>query len=349
MNIKKILVTGGCGYIGAHTCVELVNSGYQPVVIDNLSGSSEVALTRVRQITGADIPFIKADVRNKDAVQKIFNDYQIAAVLHFAGLKSPVESIQQPMRYVDNNVVGTCALLDVMLESGVKKIIFSSTAAVYGEPQQVPVTESTSADRAKHPYGRGKRMVEEILYDLQYADHEWSSVALRYFNPVGAHCSGLIGEDPLGAPTNLMPFITQVAVGRRAQLCIYGDDYETPDGTGVRDYIHVVDLAKGHVAALDYVFSGEKFLIANLGTGKGHSVLEVVREFERVSGKRIPLKIIGRRDGDVGCSYAGVGLANEKLKWHAKSSLTQMCTDAWNWQTQNPNGYLWSQTSDTQG
>lgn len=349
MNIKKILVTGGCGYIGAHTCVELVHSGYQPVVVDNLSGSSGVSLTRVSQITGANIPFIKADIRNKEAVLRIFNDYQIAAVMHFAGLKSPVESIQQPMRYVDNNVVGTCALLDVMRMSGVKKIIFSSTAAVYGEPLQIPVTESTSADEAKHPYGRGKRMVEQILFDLHNADDEWCSVVLRYFNPVGAHSSGLIGEDPLGIPTNLMPYIAQVAVGRRAHLSVYGDDYETPDGTGIRDYIHVVDLAKGHVAALDYVFSGEKFLIANLGTGKGYSVLEVVREFERVSGKRIPLKIIGRRDGDVGCSYAGVGLATEKLKWHAKSSLTQMCTDAWNWQTQNPNGYLWSQTSDTQG
>ena len=332
-------MTGGCGYIGAHTCVELVHAGYHPVVFDNLSSGSKVALARVQQITGADIPFIEGDIRNKDDVRKVFSEHHIAAVLHFAGLKSPSESIRQPLRYFDNNVLGTCSLLDVMSECKVKKIVFSSTAAVYGEPEQVPVTESSSADRANHPYGRSKRMVEQVVQDLQYADPEWCSVILRYFNPVGAHCSGLIGEDPLGAPNNLMPFIAQVAVGRRAHLSVYGSDYQTPDGTGVRDYIHVVDLAKGHVAALDYVYSGRELLIANLGTGKGHSVLEVVREFEQMTGKTIPLKIIGRREGDVACSFASVGLANEKLKWCAKSSLSQMCADAWKWQTQNPQGY----------
>lgn len=339
MTNRKILVTGGCGYIGAHTCVELVNAGYQPVVVDNLSSGSELALARVQQITGTDIPFIEGDVRNKEAVRRVFSEHHISAVLHSAGLKSPAESIRQPLRYFDNNMVGACSLLDVMRECEVKKIVFSSTAAVYGEPDQVPVTESSRADRANHPYGRSKRMVEQILQDLQYADPEWCSVVLRYFNPVGAHSSGLIGEDPLGVPNNLMPFIAQVAVGRRERLSVYGNDYETPDGTGIRDYIHVVDLAKGHVAALDYVFSGQEFLIANLGTGRGHSVLEIVREFERVSGRSIPLKIAGRRQGDVACCFADTRLANEKLGWRAEAGLEQMCADTWKWQSQNPDGY----------
>jgi UDP-glucose 4-epimerase len=335
---RKVLVTGGCGYIGTHTCIELVKAGYQPVVIDNLSKGSEAALERIQQIIGAEIPFFEGDVRNRQALLQVFNEHQIKAVLHFAGLKSPVESVNNPLSYYDNNVVGTCSLLDVMSEREVKKIVFSSTAAVYGEPEQLPVTESTNADRANHPYGRSKRQVEQILQDLSLSDPDWRFVVLRYFNPVGAHESGLIGEDPLGSPSNLVPFIAQVAVGRRKHLKVYGNDYKTPDGTGVRDYIHVVDLAKGHIAALNYLFSNEDSLVANLGTGKPYSVMEIVRVFERVSDTRIPIEFVGRRSGDVACSFASVSLANEKLHWRAESTLVKMCEDAWRWHEQNPYG-----------
>lgn len=333
-----ILITGGAGYIGSHTCLQILDAGYDIVVMDNFSNSQVESLNRIQTISGKKIPFIKADVRDKKALRAIFRDYTITAVIHFAGLKAVGESTEKPQLYYDNNVVGSLNLFEVMRESNVKNIVFSSSATVYGDPASVPIQEDFPLS-ATNPYGRTKLMVEDILRDLHAADNSWRVALLRYFNPIGAHSSGLIGEDPNGIPNNLLPYVAQVAVGRLAKLRIFGNDYATHDGTGVRDYIHVMDLADGHVAALNYLIKNEALLTLNLGTGIGYSVLDVVNAFSKVSGKDIPYEFLARRQGDVAINYADATEAKCRLNWVATRNLEEMCADTWKWQSNNPNGF----------
>ena len=335
----SILVTGGAGYIGSHTVVELQNAGKDVVVLDNLSNSSEESLKRVEMITHKPVKFYKADILNKRALSKIFENEKIDSVIHFAGLKAVGESVKKPWLYYENNVAGTLTLVEAMQKFGVKNLIFSSSATVYGNPKFVPITEDCPKGECTNPYGWTKSMIEQILTDIQHADNEWNIVLLRYFNPIGAHPSGLIGEDPNGIPNNLMPYITQVAVGKRSELGVFGNDYDTPDGTGVRDYIHVVDLAIGHVKALKKLEVNSGLSIYNLGTGKGYSVLDVVHNFEKANKVKIPYSIKPRRDGDIATCYASAKKAEKELKWHAKFNLKHMCKDSWNWQSHNPDGY----------
>lgn len=339
----RILITGGAGYIGSHTCVELLQAGHEVVAFDNLCNASPVAMERIAQITGKAPTFIQGDVRDKGALAQVFAQQSIDAVIHFAGLKAVGESVAKPLAYYDNNVVGTLRLLEAMGETGVKTLVFSSSATVYGDPREVPVREDAPLF-ATSPYGRSKLIIEDILRDLYRSDPSWNLALLRYFNPVGAHESGLIGENPNGIPNNLMPYISQVAIGLRPELSVFGNDYPTPDGTGVRDYIHVVDLAKGHSAALQALKpreSGEngQLLTVNLGTGQGHSVLEIIRAFEKATGRPIPYRITPRRPGDVAIYYADPTLAKSLLGWQAELGLEQMCRDAWRWQQNNPQGF----------
>jgi UDP-glucose 4-epimerase len=335
--MQSILITGGAGYIGSHTCLALIQAGYRVVVIDNLSNSSSLALQRVEHITQGSVPFIQADIRDVSLVQDTLIKYQCDAVIHFAALKAVGESVQQPMRYYDNNVVGTHRLLSAMTAVGIKNIVFSSSATVYGEPQTLPLSESHPLS-ATNPYGRSKLFVEDMLRDIYQADPSWHISILRYFNPVGAHPSGLIGEDPSGIPNNLMPFVAQVAVGKRDKVNVWGSDYDTPDGTGVRDYIHVCDLADGHVKALQSL-SQPQCTAINLGTGRGYSVLEVINAFQKASGKNIDYQLCERRPGDVASSYADASAAHVQLGWAARNDLDAMCADHWNWQINNPNGF----------
>ena len=335
----RILVTGGAGYIGSHTCIELLNAGYEVVVLDNLYNSSEKALDRVQQITGKTLTFYKADILDKKALDDIFDREQIDAVIHFAGLKAVGESVAKPLEYYHNNMTGTFHLCDSMRNHGVKNIIFSSSATVYGDPAFIPITEECPKGKITNPYGQTKGMLEQVLTDLHTADPEWNVVLLRYFNPIGAHESGMIGEDPKGIPNNLVPYIAQVAVGKLDCLGVFGNDYDTPDGTGVRDYIHVVDLAKGHVKALKKIEDKSGVSIYNLGTGIGYSVLDVVHAFEKACGKKIKYEINPRRAGDIATCYADATKAKEELGWVAEKGIEEMCADTWRWQSQNPNGY----------
>lgn len=334
----KVLVTGGAGYIGSHTCVELLNAGWNVVVVDNLSNSSREALRRVEHITGRQAVLEVVDIRDEAELDRVFAAHRPEAVVHFAGLKAVGESVAQPLRYYQNNVQGTLTLCDVMARHGVFKLVFSSSATVYGDPASVPIREDFPLS-ATNPYGRSKLMVEDILRDLGRADGRWDIALLRYFNPVGAHASGLIGEDPNGIPNNLLPYVSQVAVGKLEQLSVFGDDYPTPDGTGVRDYIHVVDLALGHLKALDKLAARPGVVAYNLGTGRGYSVLEMIRAFETASGRRVDHRIVGRRPGDVATCYADPAFAAQELDWRAERGVEEMTRDAWNWQRQNPNGY----------
>ncbi|MGI6279972.1 MAG: UDP-glucose 4-epimerase GalE [Acutalibacteraceae bacterium] len=334
----SILITGGAGYIGSHTCVEMLNSGYDIVVVDNLDNSSSESLKRVEKITGRPVKFYKEDVRDKKALFKIFREEKIKAVIHFAGLKAVGESVQKPLMYYDNNLQSTIALLEVMGEFGVKKFVFSSSATVYGLSSQMPLVEGMPL-RAINPYGRTKYFIEEILRDVYTADNDWGIALLRYFNPIGAHKSGLIGEDPKGIPNNLMPYISQVAVGKLEKLHVFGNDYNTVDGTGVRDYIHVVDLAVGHVKAIDWALKNKGCEAFNLGTGKGTSVLQLREAFEKASGVKIPYVIDPRRPGDPDEVYADATKAKQVLGWEAKYGIDEMCEDTWRWQKNNPDGY----------
>jgi UDP-glucose 4-epimerase len=335
----KVLITGGAGFIGSHTCVQMLAANHDIVVIDNLSNSSEVSLNRVRKISGKDFPFHPVDIRNKSELKQIFKQYQFDAVIHFAGLKAVGESVEKPILYYDNNVLGSIILFEVMAEAGVKKIVFSSSATVYGDPVSVPIKEDFPL-QATNPYGQTKLMIENILRDIQISDSTWSIGILRYFNPIGAHESGMIGEDPNGIPNNLLPYVAQVAVGRLAKLRVFGNDYTTHDGTGVRDYIHVTDLANGHVAALDYLFKNQGLITVNLGTGFGYSVLDVVNAFSMASGREIPYEFLPRRAGDVAVNFAEPNYALKLLGWKTQFNLEKMCIDTWNWQKNNPNGYL---------
>lgn len=333
-----ILITGGAGYIGSHTCVQLLAAGQKIVVVDNLSNSSQEALHRVEKITAQKIHFIQADIRDKTALHAIFKAHTINAVVHFAGLKAVGESNDKPQLYYDNNVSGSLNLFEVMAECNVKNIVFSSSATVYGDPVKVPISEDFSLS-ATNPYGRTKLMIEDILRDIHKSDSSWRIAILRYFNPIGAHSSGQIGEDPNGIPNNLLPYVAQVAVGRLAKLRVFGNDYATHDGTGVRDYIHVVDLADGHVAALDYLAKNQALITVNLGTGNGYSVLDVVNAFAKASAKNIPYEVLPRRAGDVAINYADASEAGRLLGWQAKRNLDEMCADTWRWQSSNPNGF----------
>lgn len=336
----KILVTGGAGYIGSHTCVELLNTGYDVVVVDNLNNASEKALDRVRKITGKKLTFYKADVTDKEAMNEIFDkETGISCVIHFAGLKAVGESVQKPLLYYQNNITGTLTLCDAMKEHGVKNIIFSSSATVYGNPEFVPITEECPKGVCTNPYGWTKHMVEQILTDIHTADPSWNVILLRYFNPIGAHKSGLIGEDPKGIPNNLLPYVAQVAIGKLPCVGVFGNDYDTPDGTGVRDYIHVVDLALGHVAAIRKIEENPGVKIYNLGTGKGYSVLDVIQAFGKACGKDIPYEIKPRRAGDIASYYSDAALAKKELGWEARYGIEEMCEDSWRWQRNNPNGY----------
>ena len=336
----KILVTGGAGYIGSHTCVELLNSGYEVVVMDNLYNASAKALDRVQQITGKTLTFYEADMLDQPAMDKIFEAEKPDAVIHFAGYKAVGESVVKPIEYYHNNMTGTLLLCDTMRKHGVKNIIFSSSATVYGDPLEIPITEECPKQSPTNPYGQTKTMLEQVLMDIHRADPEWNVTLLRYFNPIGAHKSGLIGEDPKGIPNNLLPYVAQVAIGKLKCVGVFGNDYDTPDGTGVRDYIHVVDLAKGHVAAIKKVEETEPgVLIYNLGTGKGYSVLDVVHAFEKACGKEIPYEIKPRRAGDIATCYADPTKAKNELGWVAQYGIEEMCEDSWRWQTMNPNGY----------
>jgi UDP-glucose 4-epimerase len=333
-----VLITGGAGYIGSHTCLQLLAAGYEIVVVDNLSNSSEESLHRVRNISGKKLTFINTDICNKRAMRALFQQHKIIAVIHFAGLKAVGESTDKPQLYYDNNVGGSLVLFDVMAEYDVKTIVFSSSATVYGDPALVPIKEDFPLS-ATNPYGRTKLMIEDILRDLHASDETWRIGLLRYFNPIGAHPSGLIGEDPNGMPNNLLPYVSQVAVGKLATLKVFGNDYATHDGTGVRDYIHVMDLADAHVATLDYLLKNETMITLNLGTGNGYSVLDVVNTFAKVSAKKVPYVFLPRRQGDVAINFADAGLAKKLLGWAASRNLEQMCTDAWRWQSSNPDGY----------
>ncbi|MCM1569618.1 MAG: UDP-glucose 4-epimerase GalE [Roseburia sp.] len=335
----KILVTGGAGFIGSHTVVELQQAGMEAVVLDNLSNSSEKSLERVEAITGKKVPFYKADILDREALEEIFAKEKVDAVIHFAGLKAVAESVEKPWEYYENNIAGTLTLVDAMRKAGVKNIIFSSSATVYGSPAFIPITEECPKGQCTNPYGWTKSMLEQILSDIQRADSEWNVILLRYFNPIGAHPSGTMGENPSGIPNNLMPYITQVAVGRRKELGVFGNDYNTPDGTGVRDYIHVVDLARGHVKALKKIEENAGLKIYNLGTGVGYSVLELVKNFEQATGVKIPYSIKPRRAGDIDMCYADASLAKRELGWEAEYGIQEMCADSWRWQKNNPNGY----------
>lgn len=338
MSGKYILVTGGAGYIGSHTCVELLEAGYRVLVLDNLSNSSPESMRRVQQITGKTLEFVEGDIRSLADLEAVFERFPVEAVVHFAGLKAVGESVAQPLRYYQNNVTGTLNLLQVMDAHNCRRLVFSSSATVYGDPASVPIREDFPLS-VTNPYGRSKLIIEDMLRDLCRADERWSVALLRYFNPVGAHVSGLIGEDPRDIPNNLMPYITQVAVGKRERLQVFGGDYPTPDGTGVRDYIHVVDLAKGHIKALA-ALDLPRLLTVNLGTGRGYSVLEMVAALAQASGCAVPYEIVARRPGDVAQCYADPALALELLGWQAELDLTRMCEDSWRWQSNNPQGYM---------
>lgn len=335
----KVLLTGGAGYIGSHTAVECLASGHEVVVFDNLSNSSPKSLERVAQIAGQSVTFVQGDIRDRIALRKLFVDHRVDAVVHFAGLKAVGESVEKPLLYYDNNVAGSVVLFEEMAVAGVKAVVFSSSATVYGDPDTVPITEDFPLS-ATNPYGRSKLFIEEMLCDVARTDPAWNTALLRYFNPVGAHESGLIGEDPRGIPNNLMPYVAQVAVGRRPYLNVFGGDYPTPDGTGVRDYIHVVDLARGHVAALNKLHQMSGVRAWNLGTGHGVSVLDMVRAFEAASGKPVPYEIVARRPGDVAQCWADTARAARELGWCAEYDLPRMCADAWRWQQANPEGYV---------
>lgn len=334
-----ILVTGGAGYIGSHTVVELQNAGYEVVVLDNLSNSSEASLERVKAITGKPVKFYKADILDRKALNEVFDKESIDSCIHFAGLKAVGESVQKPWEYYENNIAGTLTLVDVMRQHHVKNIIFSSSATVYGDPAVIPITEDCPKGQCTNPYGWTKSMLEQILVDMQKADPEWNVILLRYFNPIGAHKSGTMGENPNGIPNNLMPYITQVAVGKLKELGVFGNDYDTHDGTGVRDYIHVVDLASGHVKALKKIEEKAGLCIYNLGTGIGYSVLDLVKNFEEASGVKIPYVIKERRAGDIATCYADPAKAAKELGWKAEHGIKEMCEDSWRWQKNNPNGY----------
>ncbi len=338
MSEASILVTGAAGFIGSHTCVELLEAGYNIVAYDNLQNSSATSLERVKEITGKTFPFIEGDIRDGEMLDQVFEQYKIDGVIHFAGLKAVGESVENPLMYYENNVQGSIVLFQAMKRHDVKKIVFSSSATVYGIPKTVPINETFPLS-AINPYGQTKLMVENILQDVAHADSQWRVALLRYFNPIGAHESGKIGENPSGIPNNLMPYITQVAVGKREKLSVFGDDYDTPDGTGVRDYIHVVDLAKGHLSALEYLSDHSGVETFNLGTGNGYSVLDLVKAFEKVSGKKIPYQITDRREGDAATCYADTTKAEQTLHWKAQFGVERMCEDAWRWQSNNPNGF----------
>lgn len=334
----RVLVTGGAGYIGSHTCLELLEKDYEVVVVDNLSNSSRESLARVQKLTGKEIDFHEIDLLDRKALDAVFQSTMPDAVIHFAGLKAVGESVEIPLQYYHNNVTGTLILCETMKSHGVKNMVFSSSATVYGDPHTVPIEEDFPVGPT-NPYGRTKLMIEDILKDLFVSDKDWNIVLLRYFNPVGAHSSGMIGEDPNDIPNNLMPYVSQVAVGKLKELSVYGNDYPTPDGTGVRDYIHVLDLAKGHLHALDRLTSRPGIVTYNLGTGRGYSVLEMVAAFEKASQRDIPYRIVGRRKGDIAVCYADPGLAKRELNWTAERGIDEMCRDAWKWQFQNPDGY----------
>jgi UDP-glucose 4-epimerase len=333
-----ILVTGGAGYIGSHTCVELLEAGYEILVLDNFTNSDPESLNRIQEITGKSFKTYEADLLDRAAIEGIFSENEIEAVIHFAGLKAVGESVAKPLRYYQNNITGTLILAETMQKFGVKKLVFSSSATVYGMAETVPLTEETPLG-ATNPYGWSKLMIEQILRDLHVSDPEWGIALLRYFNPIGAHKSGRIGEDPNGIPSNLVPYITQVAVGKREKVGVFGDDYPTPDGTGIRDYIHVVDLAKGHLKALEKVMPGNHVDAYNLGTGNGSSVLDIIKAFEKASGKTIPYEVTDRRPGDIAVSYADPTKAKQELNWQAEKGLDEMCEDSWRWQSSNMNGY----------
>lgn len=338
-NNMRVLVTGGAGYIGSHTCVELMSAGHDVIIVDNLCNSKEMVLNRIQKITGKDIRFYKIDITDRDELEKVFVSEKIDVVIHFAGLKAVGESVAIPLKYYYNNLTGTFILCELMQKYGVKNLVFSSSATVYGNPISVPISEEFSLS-CTNPYGRTKLMIEDILRDLYIADNTWNIAILRYFNPIGAHISGTIGEDPNGIPNNLVPYITQVAVGKLEVLSVYGKDYDTIDGTGVRDYIHVVDLAKGHLKALDKL-AAEHIGVReyNLGTGSGYSVLQMVKAFEKACGKEIPYKIVARRPGDIAACYAKTDRAKNELGWEAEKGLDEMCKDSWRWQSLNPDGY----------
>ena len=334
----QILVTGGAGYIGSHTCLELLQAGYEIVVVDNLANSREESLKRVRELTGKTLVFYQVDLRDEAALERVFQEHDFEAVVHFAGLKAVGESVEIPLHYYHNNLTGTLILCQVMSRHSVKNLVFSSSATIYGDPHSVPIAEDFPCQPV-NPYGRTKWMIELILSDLHEADAAWNIALLRYFNPVGAHPSGRIGEDPLGIPNNLMPYIAQVAVGRRSALRVFGDDYPTPDGTGVRDYIHVVDLALGHIKALERLRADPGVVAYNLGANRGYSVLEVVMAFEKSCGQKIPYQVVGRRPGDIAISYADASRANQELGWRSQRGIDDICADTWRWQSMNPNGY----------
>jgi UDP-glucose 4-epimerase len=334
----QVLVTGGAGYIGSHTCLELLQAGHEIIVVDNLANSKEESLKRVQELTGKSLRFHKVDLLDKETLDSVFASHSIEAVIHFAGLKAVGESATIPLRYYHNNVTGTLTLCQVMKKHDVKSLVFSSSATVYGDPHKVPITEDFPL-APTNPYGRSKLMIEDILRDLHRANESWNVAILRYFNPVGAHSSGRIGEDPNGIPNNLLPSVAQVAVGRLPELLVFGDDYPTPDGTGVRDYIHVVDLARGHLKALDKLTSRPGVVTYNLGIGRGYTVLEIVATFEKASGKKIPYRVVGRRPGDIASCYADPTKARKELGWSASRGIDEMCMDVWRWQSTNPNGY----------
>ncbi|HEX7386075.1 MAG TPA: UDP-glucose 4-epimerase GalE [Castellaniella sp.] len=334
-----LLVTGGAGYIGSHTVLELLSGGQDVLILDNLSNSSQESLRRVGELTGRTARFVQGDIRDRALLDHLFSHTSITAVVHFAGLKAVGESVREPLRYYENNVAGSITLCEAMEAAGVRRLVFSSSATVYGDPDQVPIAETCPTGTPTNPYGGSKLMVEQILQDLAHADPRWSVALLRYFNPVGAHASGRIGEDPQGIPNNLLPYVAQVAVGRLEQLSVFGSDYPTPDGTGVRDYIHVVDLAQGHLAALDYLQQHTGAHVWNLGTGTGYSVLEMIHAFEAASGRTIPYTLAPRRSGDIAACWADPGKAQRELGWHASRGLPQMMADTWRWQSQNPRGY----------
>ena len=335
----KILVTGGAGYIGSHTCVELLNNGYEVVILDNLYNSNKKAVDRIEEITGKKTAFYEADMADRTALDKIFTEHKIDCVIHFAGLKAVGESVVKPLEYYKNNISGTLILAEAMREYGCKNIIFSSSATVYGDPAFVPITEECPKGTPTNPYGWTKSMLEQILSDFHTADKEWNVILLRYFNPIGAHESGMIGEDPKGIPNNLLPYVAQVAIGKLSCVGVFGNDYDTPDGTGVRDYIHVVDLAIGHVKAIDKIKENPGVKVYNLGTGNGYSVLDVIKAFSKACGHEVPYEIKPRRPGDIATCYADASLAKKELGWEAKYNLDDMCSSSWNWQSKNPNGY----------
>lgn len=335
----NILLTGGAGFIGSHTLIELSLAGHDAVVVDNLYNSSPLSLKRVENIIGKNVPFYKVDIRDREGLQGVFDKHHFDACIHFAGLKAVGESVAKPLEYYENNMNGTFVLLDVMRKNGCKNIIFSSSATVYGEPAEIPITENSPKGHCTNPYGQTKSMLEEVLIDVQKADSQWNVVLLRYFNPIGAHPSGMIGESPNGIPNNLMPYITQTAIGKRKELGVFGNDYDTPDGTGVRDYIHVVDLAKAHVAALQAIEGNKGISIYNVGTGHGYSVLDVVKAFVKENGVEVPYVIKPRRAGDIASLYCDPTKAKEELGWQALYDINDMCRDSWNWQKNNPNGF----------